>query len=367
MKLKYLFLALLPFSLMACQSIQPHQKQPHVSQQADTEQQLSAYSWTYQNSQASKPLVINFIDNHQLSIQTGCNGQGGSWKIEEGKLVTSHLISTMMACQSDLMKQEQLSSSIFNEARSNFDISLANGQAILTITDTKGQKHVFKGSKMLEHSALTSYNWTYQPEGSKEPILLNFSNDRIGIDSGCNRQGTSWKIENGQLLTGDLVSTQMACDPVLMKQEQFSSSLFQKRSIPFELNLANPAQPTLILKDTQGQSYTFKGNMTPEAQYQSQGETIFLEIAPETKSCTGVAPQTCLQVREIKYDDKGMKTQVDKDWTLFYDHIEGFKHDPNQRVIVRVKRYERKNIAADQSKYAYVHDMTVEQETIKKP
>ena len=26
--------------------------------------------------------------------------------------------------------------------------------------------------------------------------------------------------------------------------------------------------------------------MTPEAKYQSEGKTVFLEVAPETKSCT---------------------------------------------------------------------------------
>ena len=44
--------------------------------------------------------------------------------------------------------------------------------------------------------------------------------------------------------------------------------------------------------------------MTPETKYQGQAETIFLEVSPQTKACTGVAQQTCLQVKEIKYDEK---------------------------------------------------------------
>ena len=68
----------------------------------------------------------------------------------------------------------------------------------------------------------------------------------------------------------------------------------------------------MTVSDAQGQKYTFTGKMTPEAKYQSEGKTVFLEVAPETKSCTGVAPQTCMQVREIKYDDKGVKTYADK-------------------------------------------------------
>lgn len=213
---------------------------------------------------------------------------------------------------------------------------------------------------------LAAYQWSYQPQGTDKPLVLNFNDQqRLSIATGCNTQGTSWKIEKGQIVTADLMSTMMACSPKLMKQEQFSSSLFAKRTIPFVLNIQDVNKPTLTLIDATGQKIVFEGKMTPETQYQTQAETIFLEISPETKKCTGVAPQTCLQVREIKYAENGVKTQVDKDWTLFYNHIEGFEHNPNERQIIRVKRYEIKNPAADQSKYAYVHDMTIERATVK--
>ena len=55
----------------------------------------------------------------------------------------------MMACQDDLMKQEQLSTSIFNEAKLPIEISNTNGQVILTVTDKTGQKHIFQGQKQL--------------------------------------------------------------------------------------------------------------------------------------------------------------------------------------------------------------------------
>lgn len=221
--------------------------------------------------------------------------------------------------------------------------------------------------QMNANKILSAYTWSYQPEGTPRPIQLNFSENRVNIITGCNNQGGSWKVENQKLITSSLVSTMKACEPALMKNEQFSSNLFNDQQNKFELNTASVEQPRLTIIASNGQKYEFEGSMTPETKYQSQGEIIFLEISPETKQCTGVGPQTCLQVREIKYDNKGIKTQVDKDWTLFYDQIEGYQHRDDQRVIIRVKRYERKNPAADQSKYAYVHDMTVEQEIVKKP
>lgn len=253
MKIKYLVLALLPLSLMACQTVQ--NVTDNVISQINTTaaKNLTEYNWTYQGSKASKPLVLSFDDNQRLSIQTGCNNQSGTWKVEGDTIVTSPLASTMMACADDLMQQERLSADIFSEKKVPFTLSTQNDQTILTITDSKGQK------------------------------------------------------------------------------------------------------------------YTLLGKMTAEAKYQSEGKIVFLEISPQTKSCTGVAPQTCMQVREIKYDDKGIKTYADKNWSLYYGQIEGFEHNPNQRVIVRVKRFDIKNPAADQSSIADVLDMVVEQEIVKKP
>lgn len=214
---------------------------------------------------------------------------------------------------------------------------------------------------------LIAYQWLYQPQGTDRPIVLSFDDQqRLSIATGCNTQGTSWKIEKGQIVTADLMSTMMACSPELMQQEQFSGALFGKRHIPFVLDSQNPNKPTLTVITATGQKVVFEGKMTAETQYQTQAEVIFLEIAPETKPCSGVAPQTCLQVREIKYAENGVKLAIDQNWSLFYDQIQGFTHIPSERQVVRVKRYEIKNPAADQSKYAYVQDMIIERETIKK-
>ena len=168
---------------------------------------------------------------------------------------------------------------------------------------------------------LPAYTWELD-RGLQRPIVLSFDQlGRLSVASGCNGLGTSWTVKDNTLSTG--------------------------------------------ITAADGQKYVFTGKMTPETKYQGQAETIFLEVSSQTKACMGVAQQTCLQVKEIKYDEKGLKTQVDKDWTLFYDQIEGFQHSSNERQIIRVKRYEIKNPAADQSKYAYVFDMTVEREAVK--
>lgn len=92
----------------------------------------------------------------------------------------------------------------------------------------------------------------------------------------------------------------------------------------------------------------------------TQPTIIFLEIAPDTKPCEGVAPQTCLLVRELTINEAGEKTYLEKQPSYFYDNIDGFRHDPKSTQIIKVKRSEIQHPAADQSQYQYALDSIIE-------
>ena len=72
-----------------------------------------------------------------------------------------------------------------------------------------------------------------------------------------------------------------------------------------------------------------------------------------------------LQVRELQYDDKGLKVGTPGAFEHFYDSIEGYTHEPGIRNVLRVDRYTVKNPPADASSSAYVLDMVVESELVK--
>ncbi len=231
-----------------------------------------------------------------------------------------------------------------------------------TTTAIPQQQDVLTVKKDLK-TTLKNYTWAYQPEGTNRPIVLTFAEDRLSIQTGCNNMGAGVKVTGNTLVTSQAMMTQMACSPELMQQEKFAAQLFDKRTI--QISIADEKeQPVLSIEAADGKKYDFVGTITPEAQYQSAAKIMFLEISPELKSCVGVAPQQCMQVREIKYNEQGVKEQVGE-WELFYSQIEGFKHDPNLRTILRLKRFTRENPAADQSKYVYIKDMAVEQEVVK--
>lgn len=75
----------------------------------------------------------------------------------------------------------------------------------------------------------------------------------------------------------------------------------------------------------------------------AQADIIRLVVKEDRASCTGVAPQTCYQV---KYKNS-------KSWELFYDQIAGFKYKPGYRYVLQVERKKRTNVPADASAYQY--------------
>src|SRR3546814_9793110 len=60
---------------------------------------------------------------------------------------------------------------------------------------------------------------------------------------------------------------------------------------------------SLTLTAADGQALTFTGQPTAETRYGGPGETVFLEVAPQTVPCQHplMPDKTCLQVRERHY------------------------------------------------------------------
>lgn len=77
--------------------------------------------------------------------------------------------------------------------------------------------------------------------------------------------------------------------------------------------------------------------------YANAADVIRLVVKEDRTSCTGVAPQTCFQV---KYKNS-------KSWELFYSNISGFNYKPGYRYVLLVTRTKRANVPADASIYTY--------------
>ena len=195
-----------------------------------------------------------------------------------------------------------------------------------------------------------------------KPVQLDFVDGRVGVSNTCNRMGGSYSVAGDELTFDRMASTMMACtDAKLMALDQEVG-----KRLEGSLKFAQSAD-TLTLTTASGDMLTFSGEAIAETRYGGPGETAFLEIAAQTKPCNHplIADKQCLQVRELKYDDKGIKTGTDGGFGHFYQDIEGYAHEPGVRNVLRVKRYAIKNPPADDSSLAYELDMVVESEIVK--
>jgi heat shock protein HslJ len=227
-------------------------------------------------------------------------------------------------------------------------------------------------------TALTAYHWRLNDAkdasgkridalfvNADKPLQLDFAGGRISVSNTCNHMGGAYSVEGDKLKFDRLASTLMACaDPKLMALDQEIGKRLEGEST-FALQPGDA--PILTLTGGNGDVLTFKGDPTAETRYGGKGETTFLEVAAQTKPCSHplIPNKQCLQVREIKYDDQGIKTGSDGEFQNFYEGIEGYTHEAGIRNVLRVKRYKRDPVPADAASIVYVLDMVVESETVK--
>lgn len=222
---------------------------------------------------------------------------------------------------------------------------------------------------------LQSHAWTLQSatEASGQPIeglmvpgqpfVMRFQDARMSVQGGCNTMNGSWRLSpQGQLMVGRLAATMKACDDALMKADAALAAILAQH---LGVELKRGDSPVLRLVSPSQQALVFAGQPTPQALY-GKATRIFLEVAPQTVECTsGVMRTQCLRVRERRFDAQGLPIEPPGAWRVFHGGIEGYTHQPGVRNVLRIDRYQRRQVPADASRYVYVLDMVVESEIVR--
>jgi heat shock protein HslJ len=199
-----------------------------------------------------------------------------------------------------------------------------------------------------------------------KPLQLEFQRSgKVAIGNACNAISGPYKFRGRAIELGPYAATKMACaDPKLAALDAEVGTRLQG---DFTYRMAVGAAPAIELRSSRGDMLVFLGSDTADARFGGPGERVFLEVAADTKPCSDplIPDKQCLQAREIKYDDKGLKIGTPGAFGNFHDTIEGYRHEAGVRKVLRLQRYTRKQVPADASKYAYVLDMVVESEAPK--
>lgn len=201
--------------------------------------------------------------------------------------------------------------------------------------------------------------------GGDHVLTLEFADGRVSVSGGCNGQGASYVVgDGGKLEIDQMVSTQMACDTPLMEADAAIAALLAQ---PQAVNFEESEPPRLRLVANDGSTTTWTGEASAQTRYGGEGETVFMEVAPQRIDCNHpmIPDYQCLQVREIRYDDSGVK-QPPGEWEAFYGEIEGFEFREGERKVLRLKKFDKPGpVPADASSVAYVLDMVVESEVVR--
>lgn len=227
-------------------------------------------------------------------------------------------------------------------------------------------------------AALPRYHWALQQAQDKSgvridslfaradaPLQLDFSAGRLSVANGCNRIGSSYTVKNDRLSVGPLMQTMMACpDPKLAAQDNAIGTRLHDE-LRFSI-VDTDTSPRLQLITASGDTLVFRGQPTAQTRYGSDGETVFLEVAADTRPCSHplIPNMQCLQVRERHYNANGVTDGQPGAWQPLYQNIEGYTHEAGIRNVLRVKRYPLHNVPADAPSTAYVLDMVVESEVV---
>jgi len=114
-----------------------------------------------------------------------------------------------------------------------------------------------------------------------------------------------------------------------------------------------------------GETLLLTGQLTPEARF-GPATTVFLEVGPQRLACdhSPSGDALCLQVREITFDEKGLRVGTPGEFQAFYGTIEGYTHQAGTRNVLRVKRFQPAGAQGDPGAAVFVLDLMVESQTM---
>jgi heat shock protein HslJ len=225
--------------------------------------------------------------------------------------------------------------------------------------------------------ALQDHDWTLQAATDANgkpvdvllvpghPFVMRFDGARVAVQGGCNLLSSAWRLSPQNSLTfGRAATTQKACEPPLMAAD---TALAATLAAPLQARLEAGEAPMLHLVSAERQTLSFSGRRTSKSLYGAPTR-VFLEVAAQRAACTPAlqSPSTCLQVRELRFDDKGLRVGAPGPWQAFYGEIVGYTHQPGVSNVLRINRFKRPQPPADGSAYVYELDLVVESRVEKK-
>lgn len=196
-----------------------------------------------------------------------------------------------------------------------------------------------------QHWDLVEWSGRTLPEGTTLRLDFDAESGRFSGTTGCNRTSGAFKVKGSTLRFGNgkggFASTLMACpEPAMSAERSYVDELGAVTRYKISGN-------RLVLRTAKGVTLTYRATHKPAA----DAPRKLIYVSAETKPCMGVAPMTCLQVREKDGDA----------WQLHYSGIVDFVPQPGIEYRLRIIEEQVKNPPADASSILWTLDQVIEQ------
>jgi heat shock protein HslJ len=246
MKMYLLTLAIITLILSACAAQSTPQgpgksessdPKPPTEEPAASESLLGAWKLTaYGPADSPTPAVegvdagLTFNEDGTITGTSGCNGLGGDYSVEGDQITFGEFVSTLMACDDPIMAQEDAAHKVMAGTASytieGDTLTITKDDMVLVLTRGK------QGAVQPPAASPVTLTGTWKLSAFRvDDVLtsaladteakLTFNEDgTVTGTSGCNEFGGSYTVEGDQITFKDIVSTLMACDTPIMKQEE---------------------------------------------------------------------------------------------------------------------------------------------------
>lgn len=196
-------------------------------------------------------LRLAFSDGN-LSISTGCNTMGGTYRIADGVLLVGDLSMTEMACQPDLMAQDEWIGA-FIGARPTVtlagnELKLQAGDTVVTLLD----REVAEPDQALVGPTWTLVSLISQDTASSVPgnvvATLSFTaGGRVDVNDGCNTGGGPYTVEADAIHFGAIATTLIGCSGAQAQVESAMLAVLGAGAVSYRIEASTL---TLLLADS---------------------------------------------------------------------------------------------------------------------
>jgi heat shock protein HslJ len=162
------------------------------------------------------------FDNGKLTANAGCNTMGGDYSIEAGRLRTSQLFMTEMACDDARQHQDDWLARFLGDVGLVLDgdkLTLSDGTVTLTLLDKEVAMpdQSLEGTTWILDGIISGDAVSSVPSGVTATIQIH--DGRVDVKAGCNAGGGTATVTPGAITFGPIALTKMACEPAAMSVE----------------------------------------------------------------------------------------------------------------------------------------------------